>query len=397
MSNSFSIRLLSVLTVIAVSSGALTSCSEKLDKETLPAPTTTVSESSESSETEPSETEPSLGPNSTAVVTDKIVEIHGQLSVNGTGIVDEHGNPVQLTGMSSYGLNACAGFFNPNTVKTLAEDWGCDVLRFAMTTRGNSDDYTRDPDKYFTEMCNCINLCIDQGIYVIVDWHILYDGDPNEFKAESIDFFTRISTIYGNEPNVIYEICNEPNGMRFDDDSQPVDWDNCIRPYAVDVVSAIRAHDPDNIIIIGTPTWSQDVDIASANPVTGDNLMYTTHFYAGSHGQELRDKISTALSNGCAVFVTEWGTTADSGKGQIFDTEVYEWIDFLNENGISWCNWSVGGSNSEASNALKFKSPILTIEEKYAGHWPDEFLSNSGLLVRSLILERTEAQTQEDD
>lgn len=397
MSKGFIIRLLSVLTVTTIAMGIFASCSNKLDKETLPAPTTTTSETTEETAAETSETEPSHGPNSTAIVTDKAVEVHGQLSVSGTGIVDANGDSYQLVGMSSYGLNACAGFFNAEIVKTLAEDWGCDVIRFAMTTKGNSDDYTKDPDKYFTEMCNCINLCIDQGIYAIVDWHILYDGDPNEFKTESIDFFTRIATLYADCPNVIYEICNEPNGMRYDDESLPVDWDNCIRPYAVDVVSAIRAHDPDNIIIIGTPTWSQDVDIASANPVPGDNLMYTTHFYAGSHGQELRDKVSTALSNGVAVFVTEWGTTADSGKGQIYENETREWIDFLNENGISWCNWSVGGSNSEASNALKFKSEILTIEEKYLGHWPDEFLSTSGTLVRSLILERTAAQTQEDD
>ena len=116
--------------------------------------------------------------------------------------------------------------------------------------------------------------------------------------------------------------------------------------------------------------------------------MYTLHFYAGSHGQELRDKLATANDNGCAVFVTEWGMTNDSGKGQIFETETKEWMQFLNERGISWCNWSIGSSSTEASNALKFRSNFLTIEEKYAGHWPDEFLSNSGLFVRNLILGR---------
>ncbi|MBP5262574.1 MAG: glycoside hydrolase family 5 protein [Clostridiales bacterium] len=365
----------------------VTSCSNKLDKETLPS-TTATTESTVESTSETSETQPSHGPNSTAQVTEMPVPVHGQLSVNGTDIVDQNGEVYQLKGMSSYGINACANFFNADIVKTLAEDWGCSVLRLAMTTRGNSDDYTRDPEKYFNEMCDYINMCIDQGIYVIIDWHILYDGDPNEFKTESIDFFSRMSALYGENPNVIYEICNEPNGTRFDDESAPVDWSNCVKPYAQEVVAAIRANDPDNIIIIGTPTWSQDVDIASADPVTGTNLMYTCHFYAGSHGQELRDKIVTANNNGCAVFVTEWGTTNDSGKGQLYVDETNEWIDFLNERNISWCNWSIGGSNTEASNALKFQSQILTIEEKYAGHWPDEFLTSSGTLVRSLILEQ---------
>ena len=391
MSRSKIFKQISFVIALSTMLGGVSSCSNKLDKETLPSVTTTESVV-ETTETTPEETERTLGPNSTAVVTDRIVDLHGQLSVNGVDIVDSNGEKIQLKGMSSYGLNACAGFFNENTVKTIAEDWGADVIRFAMTTKGNSDDYTSDPDKYYNLMCECVDFCIAQGIYTIIDWHILYDGDPNEYKAEAIDFFSRISEVYKDSPNVIYEICNEPNGMRFDDESQPVDWDNTIKPYAEEVIAAIRANDPDNIIIVGTPTWSQDVDIASANPISGDNIMYTAHFYAGSHGQELRDKIVTANNNGCAVFVTEWGTTNDSGKGEIYETETREWIDFLNERGISWCNWSIGGSDSEKSNALKFKSQILTAEEKYLGHWPDDFISTSGLLVRSLILEQETAE-----
>ena len=366
----------------------LCSCATNLGPETLPSITTATETSIE---TEPTETEPTLPPEATepssvAVVTDSIVENTGKLSVNGTKIVNSEGEEVVLKGMSTFGIHNCEGFFTEETVKTLAEDWGCTVLRFAMTTEGNSDDYTSNPEKYFNEMCDCINMCIDQDIYVIVDWHILYDGDPNEYKAEAIDFFSRISALYGDKPNVLYEICNEPNGMRYDNESEPVDWPNVVKPYAESLVAAIRANDPDNIIIIGTPTWSQDVDIASASPVSGTNLMYTAHFYAGSHGQELRDKITTARNNGCAVFITEWGTTNDSGKGELFEAETAEWMAFVDENNISWCNWSVGGSNTGSTNVLKFKSQILTVEEKYAGHWCDEFITRSGIIVRNLIL-----------
>lgn len=379
-------KISSLVLSLSLILGILTACSNKLDKETLPSVTETSETETEPSETTPESTEPAHGPNSTAKVTDMPVPSHGQLAVSGTNLVDQNGEVVQLKGMSSYGINMCANFFNADIVQTLAEDWGCTVLRLAMTTKGNSDDYIRDPDKYFNEICEYVNQCIAQGIYVIVDWHILYDGDPNEYKAESVDFFTRLSALYGDQPNIIYEICNEPNGMRFDNPDAPVDWANTVKPYAEEVVAAIRANDPDNIIIIGSPNWSQDVDIASADPVSGTNLMYTCHFYAGSHGQELRDKVATAISNGAAVFVTEWGTTNDSGKGQLYTDESTEWINYLNENNISWCNWSIGGSDAEASNALKFKSSILTIEEKYAGHWPDEFITNSGLFVRGLIL-----------
>ncbi|MBR2294504.1 MAG: glycoside hydrolase family 5 protein [Clostridiales bacterium] len=385
-----------IISTLMVVSMLFTACSKQLPDETLPPATSAAvtSESTEASEslaieTEISETaaeEPSHGPFSTAVVTEKVVENNGQLSVVGKDIVNQNGEPIQLRGMSTYGLNGMAGFVNADTVQTLAEDWGCDVIRLAMYTEDNSDGYTQNPDKYFNQACEYMDLCIAQGVYVIIDWHILFDGDPNEHKDMAIDFFSRISAIYGEYPNVIYEICNEPNGMRYDDPDSPVDWDNTIRPYAVDVIDAIRANDPDNIILIGTSNYSRDVDIAAANPIEGENLMYTFHFYAGSHGQEMKDQLQTALDMGLPVFVSEWGTSQASGSGGVYEEESLAWLQMLEENNISWCNWSIGGSVTESSNALKFVSNVLTMEEKLAGHWPDEFISNSGLFVRSILL-----------
>ena len=228
-------------------------------------------------------------------------------------------------------------------------------------------------------------MCIDQGVYVIVDWHILEYGDPNQYKDEAIDFFTRISAIYGDCPNIIYEICNEPNGMRYDDPSAPVDWE-CIREYAEEVIPAIRSNDPDNLIICGTPTWSSDVDIVSLDPLDEENVLYTFHFYAGSNGQDYRDKVITALDHGLPIFVSEWGTSLNSGGGGVFPEESRLWTDFMAENNLSWCNWSIGGSNPESSNALRYNSRALTPSERGLGHWPDEFISQSGLFVRSVLL-----------
>lgn len=391
-------KKMSVVASVLVFSMLFAACSKKLPPETRPTildvdgPGVEVSDVIEDAlppetEAEVVEEEPSLV-FSTAVVTDKIVESYGQLQVIGTNLCDSEGNPVRLEGMSTYGLNGMYGFVNENTIQTLAEDWGCDIVRFAMTTHANDDSYFQDPDKYFNMMCDYVDLCIAQGIYCIVDWHILYDGDPNQHKAEAIDFFSRISAIYGDNPNVIYEICNEPNGECFDNPDEEVGWNNCIKPYAEEVISAIRANDPDNVIIVGTPNWSQDVEVASENPIDAENIMYTVHFYAGSHGQEFRDKVQQALDNGLPIFCTEWGTTLNTGAGEIFYEETLAWLTFFDENNISWCNWSIGGSQTEASNALKYVSNMLTIEEKIGGHWPDEFLSRSGLFVRAMILDQ---------
>lgn len=385
-------RIRNVLaSILIIGSIVMTSCSSKLPDETLPSVTEAVPTETEVVETEiveiqTEETEPTIGPNSTAQVTERPVDINGQLSVSGTNLVNENGEVVQLRGMSSCGLIYQYNFFTDAICDTLVQDWGCSVVRLAMTTRGYDMGYVFDPDRFFDEVCTYADRLIERGCYVILDWHILYDGDPNENKELAIDFFSRMSAIYGDCPNVIYEVCNEPNGTRFDDESANVDWDNVIRPYALDVISAIRANDPDNIIIVGTPSWSQNVDEASLNPIDDPNVMYTLHFYAGSHGQELRDRAQTAIDNGLPLFVTEWGTSLDSGSGGVFYDETIEWLDFLDNNSISWCNWCIGGSNTESSNALRLYSNNFTMEQKLFGHWPDEMLSDSGLFVRSLIL-----------
>lgn len=384
-------RVLPVVASLAICfSLVVGSCSSKLPPETLPAPTQTTAETILETETVPvetsAETEPSFGPLSTPQVLDVPVELYGQLRVEGTNLVSESGEPVQLRGMSSGGLQSCFQFFNDDVCDTLIQDWGCTVIRLAMTSHGLDNGYTYFPDRYFNEICGYLDTLIEHGVYVIVDWHILFDGDPTEYQEDAIDFFTRISALYGDYPNIIYEVCNEPNGMRYDDPESPVDWDNCIKPYAESVIAAIRENDPDNIIIVGTPTWSQDVDEASLNPIDGDNIMYTLHFYAGSHGQDHRDKVQTALDNGLPIFCTEWGVSMDSGNSGVFYTETLEWMEYLEANNISWCNWSIGTAILESSNALRLYSNRFTIEQKVQGHWPDEMLSDSGLFVRSLIL-----------
>ena len=338
--------------------------------------TTAVSESKGSQD---------LGPASTAKVTERVVDTNGQLSVKGTQLVNAAGEPIVLKGMSSYELGGVVKFFNKDVVKTLAEDWGCSVLRLAMTTVGQGPGYVSEPDRYFADICTYIDNCIDQGIYVIADWHILGDCDPTEYEENAIDFFTRLSEKYGDTPNIIYEICNEPNRDRADG-TGPVDWSNTIKPYAEKVIKAIRANDPDNVIVVGTPNWSQDVDVASRDPIKADNIMYTLHFYAGSHGQEFRDKIVEAMNNGCAVFVTEWGTTKNTGRGALYLEESTAWLDFLADKKISWCNWSIGCAFGEASNALKMNTERLSVQEQLAGHWPDGYLTDSGYYVRSQIL-----------
>lgn len=296
------------------------------------------------------------------------VDSAGKLQVIGANLCDQSGKTIQLRGMSTHGLQYYPDVVNMNAFKTLRDDWKSNVVRLAMYT--DEKGYISNPASMKQTLINGVDYAISLGMYVIIDWHILADGDPNTYKSQAVDFFKEMATKYGNTPNVIYEICNEPN---------KVNWSS-IKSYAETVVPAIRAIDPDNIIIIGTPMWSQDCDIAASDPVNGINLMYACHFYAGTHGQYLRDKISSARSKGKAVFISEWGTSDSTGgsNGRVFLSQADEWMNFLNKDKISWCNWSLCTKN-ESSAAFKGGVSLN-------GNWSNSDLTESGAYVKTKLI-----------
>lgn len=295
------------------------------------------------------------------------VATHGQLQVIGNQLCNQYGQPIQLRGMSSHGLQWYPQFVNYDSLKTLRDDWGMTVFRAAMYT--DSKGYIHNPSVK-NKVIEAVEICIDLGIYVIIDWHILEDGDPNMYKNQAKDFFNEMSSRFGNYPNVIYEICNEPNGWG-------VSWDGQIKPYAEEVIPVIRANDPDGIVLVGTSMWSQDIHNAADNPLRFDNVMYTLHFYSGTHGHELRSRIDYAMSKNAAIFVSEWGTSDASGDGGPFIPQAQEWIDFLNQKNVSWVNWSLC-DKAEASAALNPGSSAH-------GGWNDSNLTQSGRFVKTVM------------
>lgn len=218
------------------------------------------------------------------------VERHGQLRVEGSRIVDQHGEPVILRGMSLFWSQWMPQYYNADAVRWLRDDWRATVVRAAIAVPAGG--YLENPEAETARAEAVIEAAIEAGLYVLVDWHA-HEPEP-EAAAR---FFAHIAARYGKHPNVIYETWNEPLDRH--------GWAAVVKPYHLAVIPHIRAHDPDNLIVAGTPTWSQDVDIAAADPLADANLAYTLHFYAGTHRQELRDKASRAMALGAALFVTE--------------------------------------------------------------------------------------------
>jgi endoglucanase len=290
------------------------------------------------------------------------VERHGQLRVEGNRIVDQRGAPVMLRGMSLFWSQWGGRYYNRSAISWLVRDWNVNVVRVAMAV--HEDGYLAHPEREMRKVTAVIDAAIEQGIYVIVDWHA-HHPEPEAAGA----FFARIAARYGRHPNIIYETWNEP--------LREHGWGDVVRPYHEAVIPRIRAHDPDNLIVAGTPSWSQDVDVAARDPLLFANVAYTLHFYAGTHREELRDKARAALDAGIALMVTEWGTSEATGAGRLDAAETRLWWDFMEENGLSYLNWSITDKD-ETSAALRPGAPAR-------GGWRERFISPSGRLVRARL------------
>jgi endoglucanase len=294
---------------------------------------------------------------------------HGQLAVVGTQLRDQAGKPVQLKGVSSQWLNYETRPYpeSKDAIAYARDHWKLSVIRAAMGTEANGGYLSSAAGK--TAMQNKVNAiiqnAIDLGIYVIVDWHTSAAVTATMTQqADAVAFFTDIAQRYGSSPNVIYEPFNEP---------RRVTWAQ-IKPNHEAVVAAIRAVDPDNLIVLGTPTFSQDVDIAAQDPVAGTNLLYTLHFYACTHKQPLRDKANAALALGAPLFITEFGATpsdggtTSNGDNIVCEDEANNWFAWMAANNVSGAGWKLDQC-ADTSCLLTFYAPV-------DGPWTDDLLTS---------------------
>ena len=292
----------------------------------------------------------------------------GRLQVSGTKLTDQSGNIIQLRGVSTHGISWFPDYVNYDAFATLRDDWGANVVRIAMypeeyngyLSGGNKDSLKQIID-------NGVNYATELGMYVIIDWHVL-NYAPSRHTQEACDFFAEMASKYSDHDNVIYEICNEPVGA---------DWNSDIKPYAETVIGTIRKYDDHALILVGTNTWSQDVDSVVGNMLDDGNVMYVAHFYAGTHKENIRNKISTALNAGVPVFISECSICDASGNGGIDYASASEWLDFMNSNQLSFIAWSL--SNKAETSAL------ISSGCSAKNGWSDGDLSETGRWFKNAI------------
>lgn len=297
------------------------------------------------------------------------------LKVTNGRLTDAEGKNMQLRGVSTHGLAWFPEYVNEECFRQLHDEWHANVVRLAMYTE-EYGGYCSGGDQEALKALiqKGVDCAAAANLYVVIDWHILSDGNPQQHLEEAKQFFAEMAEQYADDPHVLYEICNEPNGN--------VSWAE-IKAYAEEVIPVIRAYDSEAIVIVGTPNWSQYVDEAAADPIIGDEqIMYALHFYAATHGEQLRSVMTSAANAGLPIFVTEYGICDASGSGAIDEEQAARWIEAMDACGVSYVAWNL--SNKEETSAM-----IRSDCSKVSG-FTEENLSPSGKWVYQMLQQAAE-------
>lgn len=300
----------------------------------------------------------------------------GALSVTGNRLVGSDGTTCQLRGLSTHNVSCYPQYVTPETVTELTRRFGLEIFRFAMYCgfADGVEGYATGDDAQramLEEKLYAIAETTEKlGIYLLVDWHVLLEHDPNVYADMAEHFFATVCPRLAKYHHILYEICNEPNG----DD---VTWER-ISAYANRVIPVIRKSCPDAVVLCGTPCWSQRVDEAAKSPLQYDNIMYTLHFYADTHRDCLRDILKTAVTEQhLPVFVSEYGITDASGDGAVNHEQAEIWLSLLDSLKISYILWNL--SNKAETSAI-----IKPECSKVTGFTDDDF-TVSGNFVAAMI------------
>ena len=304
-----------------------------------------------------------------AEAADSVSAFVSPLHVSGTALLNAEGDTMVLNGPSLGWHSNWGRFYNEGTVKALKEKWGANITRAAIGAHPSGDcvnGYSVDSVNAVNLAMKVIDAAIANDMYVICDWH-----SHNNTLADAKNFFTVITEKYGDKPNILYEIWNEP---------LDIPWQE-IRDYAAEVIPVIRKNAPGAVIIVGTPKWDQDVDIAAENPVDAPNLLYPLHYYAGTHKDWNRDKAQKAIDAGLPLFISECGSMDHTGDGPIDYESWQAWMDFADSNNLSVLMWDIADKNETCSM-------ISATASDNGMEWKEDDLKEWAKLARKTIKER---------
>lgn len=271
-----------------------------------------------------------------------------QLHVEGNHIKDAHGNIVDLHGAALIDMKFLkrdrrGPKFMIDLLTDASRGWHANLLKLVVFP----DNYLLDPAGYVNNYLQpAIDLCVNKRVYCIIDWQ--YVTNPYDVTNQTWRFWTDMATRYKDNPYIMFEMFSEP--VPPENGTQQLIWDTW-KNWAQDVVNAIRAIAPDNIILVGGPHYSGWLGGAVTNPIQGRNIGYAAHMYPGSYhpdatGANQPNPIGWQLNIGVVadrypVFASEWGWDISNhidtnGSRGDFGDPLKRWI---TSKGMSTCAW----------------------------------------------------------
>lgn len=295
---------------------------------------------------------------------------NGWLSVEEGRLVNEKSDPIQLRGMSSHGISWYPQYTGVESIAS-TKTYGANVFRVAMYADDDAGNYNTDVGNQETNKAlvyAAAENALRCDMYAIIDWHVLTLENPLLNADLAVAFFDEVSKRYADEPGIIYEICNEPNG--------DTTWED-ISAYAEKVIPVIRKNSPKALIIVGTPSFSADLSASMESPLPYENVMYAYHYYSDPAKDHYIYSLNNALEAKHPVFVSEWGVGSETGLTDSGEEYAEQFVAYLNEHGISWINWSLC-NKEEPFSAIRSDVSDL-------GGWTFDDLTTSGRIAFSAL------------
>ena len=294
-----------------------------------------------------------------------VVSKYGQLQANGS-VKSQNGETVSLMGPSFYWSCSAPLWWNKETVDYLVSKYNVQIIRLPIAiapcgSNGqtscqnppdtwNKDCYYYRPDYTRKMVDEVVKAAIENDIYVIIDFHEHVAQDWTNLAKE---FFTYFAKKWGDYPNVMYEIYNEP-----------VCDNNTVVNYAKEVIPTIRAIDKDNIIIVGSASYSREPDGVTSAGSGYSNIAYTWHGYV-EWGHQSDWNSHSSWNTSIPVVVTEWGVNWSKNDGGL--------LNIYRQKGVINCFWSMSNLGGDDSKWSILKSDCYKISD-----WSDSDMNENG-------------------
>ncbi len=268
------------------------------------------------------------------------------LHVEGNRIMNPNGDDVVLRGVSTIDIGSVEeydGGFRPmidrltdkNDTAGGSPGWYPTVIRIPVYPTDSDVEspiaYTPGDEGFYNHLLRpVVDYCREKKLYVIIDWH--YIASTTEHQQTTSGFWADMAPRFSEDSHVLFELYNEPINSG--------SWET-VRSDMQSWYDVVREGAPENLVLVGTPNWSQYVGQAAANPIEGANVVYVAHMYPMHWDMpDLRDEITDAAAL-APVFITEWGF--EQGSDAVVDGTVTSYGDpfkaFINDLNLSTTSW----------------------------------------------------------